>query len=93
MVSRPLFLPHSHDASLFLPSLGRRFAGIRKAYAAFQAEEFKHVYLSGFYWFFEEVVADDESLIPAVADVIHSFGPSLQFVWIPYYRLVLCIFF
>jgi hypothetical protein len=28
---------------------------IRQAYAAFEAEAFQHVYLSGFYWFLEEI--------------------------------------
>ena len=59
---------------------------VHKAYAAFQAQAFRHVRLQGFYWFYEEVPANDEDLIPAVSTRIHSLSRSLMFGWIPYYR-------
>jgi hypothetical protein len=63
---------------------------VKEAYTRFEAAGFKHIYLSGFYWFMEEIRKgddySDDILVPAVSKTIHALSPSLMFMWIPYYR-------
>ena len=33
-----------------------------------------------------QVPIGDEVLLPQISNVVHSLAPSLQFVWVPYYR-------
>jgi hypothetical protein len=59
---------------------------VHEAFTRWDASAFKHVELTGFYWFFEEITPDDEVLVPTISRTIHALSPSLLFCWIPYYR-------
>ncbi|SJZ61948.1 protein of unknown function [Chitinophaga eiseniae] len=55
---------------------------IETAMARFQAANFKHIELSGFYWVAEQNTGAVE-ILPAVANILHN--KQQRFYWIPYY--------
>lgn len=60
---------------------------VDQAYAQFAARRFARVYLAGFYWYREAIVAGEEITIPALSAHIKSaLDPSLFLTWIPYFQ-------
>ena len=60
---------------------------VEQAYAQFAARRFARVYLTGFYWYREAIVAGEEITIPALSAHIKSaLDPSLFLTWIPYFQ-------
>lgn len=59
---------------------------LQTAYTRFQSKKYTRARLSGFYWFYEEITPDDETMVPKVNQKIHSIDTALMSVWIPYYR-------
>ena len=50
----------------------------------FRSAHYRHLELAGFYWFREDVPAQDSAVVTATATGIHS--EKERFFWIPFYR-------
>ena len=79
------------ERSLDFSKLADRTAAVcwfvDQAWAKFEARRFARVYLAGFYWYREAIVAGEEITIPALAAHIKSaLDPSLFLTWIPYFQ-------